>query len=142
MVVFVEATVMTVGLNGRTTALRELPIRLMKMRTGAQAARSLKNQYVDGVISKWELDDMGNGEFLGNIRTVKPAIPTIVFVRAGDRAQEIAARSLGVSAVLTDDCDDELFRETVASVLGLRLVAIKTIASAEDTKSCYEESIT
>ena len=131
MIVLVQATVLTVGLNGRNEVLRELPIRLITMQSGVEAARSLKNEEVDSVISKWNLDDMKNGWFLKRLRAVKPEISTIAFVRAGDQAQEIAARSAGVSAVLTDEADDELFQETVANVLGLHdLVSIEAISSA------------
>jgi DNA-binding NtrC family response regulator len=138
MVVLVQASVLTVGLDGKNEALRELPIRLIIMQSGMKAARSLKNEKVDSVISKWDLDDMEDGRFLKNLRAVKPEIPTIAFVKAGDQAQEIAARSLGVSAVLTDEADDELFRETVANVLGLRDVAsIKAISPAENRR--YEK---
>jgi DNA-binding NarL/FixJ family response regulator len=81
---------------------------------------------------------MDDGRFLKNLRAVKPEIPTIAFVRAGDRAQEIAARSLGVSAVLTDEADDEIFRETVANVLGLKDVAsIKAMSPVENSR--YEK---
>ncbi len=138
MIVLVQASVLTVGLNGKNEVLRELPIRLITMQSGMEAARSLKNEKVDSVISKWDLHDMEDGQFLKNLRAVKPEIPTIAFVRAGDQAQEIAARSLGVSAVLTDDTDDELFRETVANVLGLKgLVSIKAISPVEDSR--YEK---
>jgi len=130
MVVLVQANVMTVGLNGRSEVLRELPIRLITMQSGLQAARSLKNEEIDSVISRWDLDDMPNGRFLRNLRAVKPDIATIVFVKAGDWQQEIQARSLGVSAVLTDQADDEIFKETVANVLGIQdLVDIKAIAA-------------
>jgi len=133
MIVLVQAKVLAVGLNGRSEILRELPIRLVTMQSGTEAARSLKNEEVDSVISKWDLDDMADGWFLRRLRAVKPQIPTIAFIRAGDQAQEIAARSLGVSAVLTDEADDELFRETVANVLGFHdLVSIEAISPAED----------
>ncbi len=114
------------------------------MQSGTEAARSLKNEKVDSVISKWDLDDMEDGRFLKRLRAVKPEIPTIAFVRAGDRAQEIAARTLGVSAVLTDDTSDELFRQTVANVLGLKaILSIKAIAPAGNKTSHYEiEKIT
>ena len=139
MIVLVQASVLTVGLNGKNEVLRELPIRLITMQSGMEAARSLKNEKVDSVISKWDLHDMEDGRFLKNLRAVKPEIPTIAFVRAGDRAQEIAARSLGVSAILTEDTSDELFRETVANVLGLKgIVSIKVISPAEDSR--YETS--
>jgi DNA-binding NtrC family response regulator len=131
MIVLVQANVLAVGLDGKNDALREMPIRLITMQSGIQAARSLKNEQVDSVISKWDLEDMEDGRFLRSLRAVKPDLPTIAFVNAGDMAQEIAARSLGVSAVLTDDTDDELFRQTVANVLGLTSpVSIKAIASA------------
>ncbi len=143
MIVLVQATVLTVGLDGKSEVLRELPIRLIAMQSGSEAARSLKNEKVDSVISKWNLDDMENGRFLKRLRAVKPDIPTIVFVRAGNRAQEIAARSLGVSAVLTDDTSDELFRQTVANVLGLKgIVSIKAISLAENAESHYEREKT
>jgi len=144
MIVLVQASVLTVGLNGRNEVLRELPIRVIAMRSGTEAARSLKNEKVDSVISKWDLDDMEDGRFLKRLKAVKADIPTIVFIKAGDRAQEIAARSLGVSAVLTDDSSDELFRETVANVLGLKgVISIKAISTADDRRSSRErEKIT
>jgi CheY-like chemotaxis protein len=135
MVVLVQASVLTVGLDGKNEVLRELPIRLITMQSGIKAARSLKNEKVDSVISKWDLDDMEDGRFLRNLKAVKPEIPTIAFITAGNRAQEIAARSLGVSAVLTDETDDELFRETVANLLGLvDIASIKAISPVEKSR--------
>ena len=119
MIVLVEASVLTVGLNGREKVLRELPIRVITMQSGIEAARSLKTERVDSVISNWELEDMADGGFLKGLRAAKPDIPTIAFIRAGDRAQEIAARSLGVSAVLTDEADDDFFRQTLFSLSSL-----------------------
>jgi DNA-binding NarL/FixJ family response regulator len=139
MLVLVQANVLTVGLNGKNEVLRELPIRLITMQSGVEAARSLKNEKVDSVISDWNLLDMEDGQFLKKLRAVKPDIPTIAFIRAGNRQQEIAARNLGVSAVLTDDTGDDFFKETVANVLGLKgLVAIKAISMPEDKADSYE----
>jgi DNA-binding NarL/FixJ family response regulator len=135
MIVLVQASVLTVGLNGKNEVLWELPIRLITMESGTEAARSFKSEKVDSVISKWDLQDMEDGQFLKNLKAIKPEIPTIAFIRARDKEQEIAARSLGVSAVLTEDTSDELFRETVANVLGLKgLVSIKAISPAEDSR--------
>ena len=140
MIVLVQANVLTVGLGDKNEALQELPIRLIPMSSGAEAARLLKNERVDSVISKWDLDGMNNGLFLRRLKAVKPEIPTIVFVMAGDRAQEIAARSSGASAVLTEDTTDEFFQTTVANILGLRgIVSTKTISPAESRKSQYEK---
>ena len=130
MVVLVQATVLTVGLNGKSEILKELPIRLINTQSGLEAARSLKNEKVDSVISNWDLDDMEDGLFIRKLRAVKPEMPTIVFVRAGDRVEEIAARSLGACAVLTSDTNDEHFKQTVANVLGLKgLTSIKRISA-------------
>ncbi len=143
MIVLVQATVLSVGLDGKNKVLRELPIRLLAMQSASEAVRSLKNKKVDSVISKWDLDDMSDGLFLKKLKAVKPDIPTIAFIRAGDRAQEIEARSLGVSAVLTDQVTDEFFRDTVANVLGLKgVVSIKTISSAESRKAYSEKEAT
>jgi len=140
MIVLVQANVLTVGLDGKSEVLRELPIRLLTMRSGNEAARSLKNTKVDSVISNWDLEDMSDGRFLKKLKAVKPDLPTIVFVRAGDAAQEIEARSLGVSAVLTDDTSDDIFRQTVANVLGLKgIVSIKAISAAPQKQRRYAE---
>ncbi len=85
MLVLVQATVLTVGLNGKSESLQELPIRLINMQSGLEAARSLKTEKVDSVISNWDLDDMTDGLFIKKLKAVKPEIPTIVFVTAGDK---------------------------------------------------------
>jgi PleD family two-component response regulator len=140
MIILVEASVLAVGLNGREEVLQELPIRVIAMQSGVKAARSLKTEKVDSVISDWDLEDMADGRFVKGLKAAKPDIPTIVVIKAGDRAQEIAARSLGVSAVLTDEADDDLFQQTVANVLGLKeVVSIKAIYPAENAKSLYEK---
>ena len=119
MIVLVQANLLSIGLNGENEVLEKLPIRLIPFKSGAEAARSLKTEKIDGVISRWDLEDMKDGWFLRRFRVIKPNVPTIVFVRSGDNAQEIAARSIGVSAVLTDETPDGLICQTVASILGL-----------------------
>jgi len=119
MIVLLQASVLTVGLDDRNEALSELPIRLITMRSGLEAARSLKTEEVESVISKWDLEDMADGMFLARLKAAKPDIPTIAFIEAGNKDQEIAARSLGITAVLSNRADDELFQQTVANVLGL-----------------------
>jgi DNA-binding NarL/FixJ family response regulator len=140
MIVLVQATVLTVGLNGRSEVLRELPIRMISMQSGLAAARSLKNEKVNSVISRWDLDDMPDGMFLKSLRAAKPTIPTIAFVRAGSKNQEIAARALGVSTVLAEDATDDLFKETVANLLGITgAVTIRAISPAENVKELTRE---
>ena len=140
MIVLVQATVLTVGLNGKNEVLRELPVRVISMQSGLAAARSLKNEKVNSVISRWDLADMPDGRFLKSLRAARPDIPTIAFVRAGNTTQEIAARSLGVSAVLTEDASDEAFRNTVANLLGIKgSVEIKAISPAESIRELTRE---
>ena len=140
MVVLVQATVLTVGLDGRTEVLRELPIRLIKMQSGREAARSLKNEKVNSVISRWDLDDMPDGRFIESFKAAKPYIPTIALIKPGSKAQEIAARSLGVSAVLAEDATDNVLKDTVANLLGLQGgVAIKAIVSAGNVEELMRE---
>jgi DNA-binding NarL/FixJ family response regulator len=141
MVVLVQATVLTVGLYGRSEVLTELPVRLIKMQSGLEAARSLKSEKVNSVISRWDLDDMPDGRFLKSLRAAKPYIPTIALIRAGSKQQEIAARSLGVTAVLAEDATDAVLRDTVANLLGIEGgVAIRAISSAGDVEELMRES--
>jgi DNA-binding NarL/FixJ family response regulator len=119
MLALIQAKVLIVGLNGRSGALRELPVQFIEADFGVQAARYLKNERVDACLCVWDLVDMPNGLFLKKLRLVKPDIKTIVVVKAGDFQQEIEARSLGASAVITDHSGDELFSETVAAAVGL-----------------------
>ena len=141
MVVLVQATVLAVGLNGRSEVISELPVRLIQMQSGLEAARSLKSEKVNSVVSRWDLEDMPDGRFLKSFKAAKPYIPTIALVRAGSRQQEIAARALGVTAVLADDATDAVLRDTVANLLGIESgVSIKAISSADDVEELMRES--
>lgn len=119
MFVVAKANVLTVGLVEKSQALAELPVRLVNFQRGKEAVSSFKNEHYDSVISHWHLTDLGPGTFLRNLRGIRPDIPTIAVVQAGNIQQEIEARALGVSAVITDDSSDEHFREVVCAVLGL-----------------------
>jgi DNA-binding NarL/FixJ family response regulator len=119
MLVLVKANVLVVGLGEDKGSLKRLPIRVTYIRTGFEAGRSLKNESVDSVISAWDLTDAPDGRFLKNLRLAKPYIPIIVVVDANNVRQEIAARSIGISAVLSSDVSDEIFRLTVTGILGL-----------------------
>ena len=115
----VVANILAVGISDKRGALKDLPIRLLVMDTGAEGVRCLQEERIATVISRWELVDMPKGELLRNIIAARPNIPTIAFVAPGDRSQETAARGLGVSAILSEDVDDEYFRETLCQLLGI-----------------------
>jgi len=118
----VVANILAVGVSDKSGALKDLPIRLLVMDTGAEAVHCLQEERIATVISRWELVDMPKGELLRNIIAARPNIPTIAFITPGDRSQETAARGLGVSAILSEDVDDEYFRETLCQLLSIRTV--------------------
>jgi len=115
----VVANILAVGISDKRGALKDLPIRLLVMDTGAEGVRCLQEERIATVISRWELIDMPHGRLLKNVIAANPAVPTIAFVTTGDRSQEIAARALGVSAILSEDVDDGYFRETLCELLGI-----------------------
>lgn len=119
MLVLVKANVLVLGFGGRCDALKALPIRKLFIETGLEASRSLKNESVNGVISLWDLPDAPAGKFLRNLRLAKPYLPIIAVVDANNIEQEIAARSFGATAVLSNDVDDEVLKRTVVEILGL-----------------------
>lgn len=136
MLVLVKANILAVGLGGKGDVLKRLPIRVIQIQTGVQAGRSLKNEHVDSVISKWDLPDAENGRFLKNLRLAKPYIPVIAIVNSNDAGQEIAARSIGATAVLSSDVTDEVFRQTVAQILELDdAEAIQEICAVADDEN-------
>jgi len=133
MIFISKSNVLTVGIDNKAESLRELPIRVVEMRFGIEAVSSLKTEKFDSVISKWDLADMKNGGFLKSLRTAKPNIPAIAIIETGNNSAEIAARSLGVSAVLTEDTSGEHFCETVCQILGLmNRTSIKAIYAVEN----------
>jgi DNA-binding NarL/FixJ family response regulator len=133
MLVLVKANILAVGLGGRSNALKGLPIRVLFIRTGLEAGRSLKNEHVDSVISSWDLPDAPEGQFLRRVRLAKPYMPVIAIVNSNDVRQEIAARSIGAAAVLSNDVGDEVFRQTAIGVLGLGdTEAIQEICAVAD----------
>ncbi len=119
MLVLAKANILVVGLGERSGVLKRLPIRVSFVNTGRRAGRSLKNENVSSVISIWDLPDAADGRFLKNLRLAKPYISVIAIVKPNDVRQEIAARSIGATAVLSSDVTDEVFIRTVIGILGL-----------------------
>ena len=125
----VGKNILVVGVADKGNALKELPVRVLAMDTGAEAIRCLKEERIDTVISHWELMDIPAGKFLKNVTEVKPSTPTIAFIKSGDIDQEIAARRLGVDVVLSEDIDDGYFRDVVCQLLGISAVASVQMAN-------------
>ncbi len=114
---------LVVGIGDKGNALKKLPVQILALDVGAQAIRCLREERIDTVISHWELIDIPDGKFLKRVREAKPSMPTIAFIRPGDIEQELAARQIGVDCVLSEDIDDDYFRETVCQLLGIPAVS-------------------
>lgn len=125
----VGRNILVVGIADKGSALRELPVRVLAMDTGAEAIRCLKEERIDTIISSWELIDIPGGKLLKNVIEAKPSMPTIAFIKSGNIEQEIAARRLGVDAVLSEDIDDDYFREIVCQLLRISTVASMQIVN-------------
>jgi DNA-binding NtrC family response regulator len=100
------------------------------MDTAMQALCCLRDQKQDIVVSQWELPDMPDGVFLRKIVATRSGVPTIAFIKAGDHKQEALARSLGVSAVLNEDIDDEHFRKMICHLLSIYTVELSKAVDA------------
>jgi DNA-binding NtrC family response regulator len=111
--------ILIAGAEDKAALLRELSARLYVTDSGKAAIQCLRSRKIDTVISRWELVDIGGGKFLKSVIEAKPGIPTLAIIKTGDYVQEVAARSSGVSAVLTDDIDDEHFRDTVCQLVNI-----------------------
>ena len=125
----VNTTILIVGAKERGEALRELPVRVILLDSGAEAVRCLRKEAVDAIVSKWHLVDVPNGGLLDAVIGTNPGMPTVAFVRPDDTKQEIAARSIGVTAVLCEDIDDEYFRDVMCQILHIEEVSSITVKS-------------
>jgi DNA-binding NtrC family response regulator len=112
-----------VGTSGKQHGLKELPIRLMLMDTAVQAIRCLREESIDTLISKWHLVDIPDGKLLANTVAAVPSMPTIALIEPGNYEQEIEAARLGATAILSEDIDDNHFRQVVCQLLHISKVA-------------------
>jgi DNA-binding NtrC family response regulator len=110
---------LAVGIGPRLEALGELPIEIHRAETAAEAIGLLRNRVMDAVLSRWDLADAPGGTLLENLTAARPGMPAIAVVGPGDYPQEVAARSIGVAAVINDDDDDGYFREAVAQLMNI-----------------------
>ncbi len=130
-----QANILVVGIGNKSKALNELPVQLFVMNNCAEAIQCLKNERLDTVVSQWNLIDVGQGQFLKRLAAGRSEIPTIAFIKAGNIRQEMAARSLGVKAVLEDDIDDEYFRNTVCQILGIDSITKMSVREGDNNSN-------
>jgi len=124
MFVVAKPSVLVVGVEGKARLLRELDVNVVTRKFGALAARSLKTENIQGVIATWNLPDMYDGKFFRGLKRIKPYMPTVAVIDSGDDQQEIAARSLGVSAVITEGIDGFDFKRLVCNLMGFERTEI------------------
>ena len=129
----IETTVLMVGTGCKSQAISDLPVRLIRLGTGAEAIRSLRHERVDALVSQWDLVDIPDGTLLRNVINASPSIPTIALIEPGNFDQEIKAAQWGVTAIIPDDIDDDYFRQVIAQLLGLEAMTLVSIANAHDT---------
>ena len=122
--------ILVVGIGDKGNALKKLPVQILALDVGAQAIRCLREEKIDTVISHWELIDIPDGQFLKKVKEAKPSMPTIAFIIPGDIEQELAARQIGVDCVLSEDINDDYFRETVCQLLGIPAVSSMQISDS------------
>lgn len=132
MIIATKTTVLAVGVGNRSAELSELPIQLICLTHAKEAASSFKTEKIDSVISHWHLEDMPDGQFIRRLKAVRPQMPTIAIIESGNIEQEIAARSLGVAAVVMEDCSEEYFRMIVADTLHLRNHTVKRLYAVKE----------
>lgn len=121
--------ILVVGIADKGNALKMLPVQILALDVGAHAIRCLRKEKIGTVISHWELIDIPDGKFLEKVKEAKPSMPTIAFIKPGDIEQELAARQIGVDCVLSEDIDDDYFRETVCQLLGIPAVSSMQISN-------------
>ncbi len=97
--------------------ISELPVTVLFANTGKKAVEYLKKYNISIAAGKWDLKDMPDGVFLARLKKARPYIPTVALVETGNRKQEIAARSLGISAVISDDAGGNEIKDTLAGLL-------------------------
>lgn len=132
MIVIAKLNVLAVGVKQVVEGIEQLGVRVISLQNGQQAIRSFKSERIDSVVSHWHLEDMPDGEFLKRLRGIKPYMPTIALVQADNLQQEIAARSLGVTAVIPDDSTEEYLRQVVCHVLSIDENAIERLYAVSE----------
>lgn len=129
------AELLACGVREHKKSLRKLPIRLINTDTGRDALETLKQAgLVDGIIARWDIPDMPDGELLELIKERRPWIPTLVLLDNPEEHREIKVRSLGITAVLPADIDSNVLYRTVSQLIGLEyeLAPVNTGQQGQD----------
>jgi DNA-binding NarL/FixJ family response regulator len=130
---------LSAGLNGKSEALKELPIWLICCDSAPRAISEFRRLgVVDLLISAWDMPDMPDGELIRLIKKARPWLRTLVLMDEPFVERERAARQLGVAAVLSTEVDEGLLRLAVKEILGIegvvarRTEAVPRVIGAEE----------
>ena len=114
-----EQYILAVGIKDKSEMLESLPVRVILCDGGLDALKCLRQARTHMLVSKWNLPDMPDGELLRRYTGANPYTPTIAFIEPDNTEQEIEARILGVTVVLSEDSDYETFYASVCRLLHL-----------------------
>lgn len=95
--------ILSVGMDDCEITLPEPDLFHLRTNSGMGAMLLLRDFNPDVVLARWVLPDMSGEMLLRRIITTKPAIAAVAVIDTANAQQEIAARSIGVAAVI--DCD-------------------------------------
>lgn len=84
----------------------EIGAEIIEAEKATEAIKALRKRFIDIIITRWDLPDMEEGEFVRRLRWAKP-FAKIVVVADPERfeKEEIAARLTGVDLVIPDNSD-------------------------------------
>ena len=92
-------------------------IRIIAAAKGSSAIVCLRRWQIDLLVGRWHLPDLLDGMMFKHVREAKPSLPLVAVVTADDKNQEIAARNIGVNAVIDDDFGIDPFCQIVYDLL-------------------------
>jgi DNA-binding NarL/FixJ family response regulator len=92
-------------------------LRIISTAKGSSAIICLRRWKIDLLIGRWNLPDLRDGRMFEHVRAAKPSLPLVALVTGDDRNQEIAARNMGVTAVIDDDFSIDLICQIVYNIL-------------------------
>ncbi len=112
--------ILLVGLRDHCGDLVSLPFNLCIVDTGLQAMQQIRHKQPMVMAAKWDLPDMPDGLLFKRVLNGSACYQSLALVSAADPAQEVAARSIGVSVVLDSNIDSKQLREVLTQLSQLR----------------------
>jgi DNA-binding NarL/FixJ family response regulator len=108
--------ILTVGLTERCKSLKNLPVRLCLVNTGFEALKQLRLEVPSVLIGLWDLPDMPEGELFRRVLASFASVATVTLIEFGNTTAEVAARRLGVTVVLDEGVDQQIFGELISQL--------------------------